>query len=125
MANRAHELYGSLVKAGQVNPMDELKRRGIAQCVLDHIRHNEQRGHGLGGTSDIEMIGHDWRKAHGFGKPFWSGGRGGRGPGYKDRELAKQRRLKRKQALRGKLVGIARKVAALPKRLVRKAARGS
>lgn len=104
MSNKAFAIAAKLFNSSMLEEhlYDELGRRGTARCVIENIRHDQQRRATRSRTSDIELIGHAWRADHGFGRPFHSG-TSYRAKMARDRAEAAKRRLQRKQSLRAKV----------------------
>ncbi len=95
MANIAFRLYA------EGTTVAHLLARGVHQCVLANIEHDIER---RGGGSTIELIGFEWRAAHGFGRRFSCGN------AYSDERRRQSARLnKRKQQkparIRARLAG--------------------
>lgn len=126
MSNKAFGIHRRLKKAGQVDPLDELRRRRVAACVITEIANDEKRPYSV-----VELLGHAWRKRHGFGRPYMK--LGGRGSGYGRRaerqaaEAARKRKLQKaaRSRQRAALVErMGRVFSAAKKVLARKAGRG-
>lgn len=95
MANIAFALHA------KGTPIAAMLARGVHLCVLANIEHDIER---RAGGSTIELIGYDWRRAHGFGRKFSCGN-----SVFDERRRQKSRLDKRRQQkparIRARLAG--------------------
>lgn len=122
MANKALHLAVQLEKSKMIydHIFQELHRRGFHPKVIENAQHDAARR--SSGISSVEIIGNEWRKAHGFGRPFHSGNGGGKGAAAHQRrqaaEAAAQRRRQKAARVRGRIAQGMRSAAASIRRVV-------